>query len=345
MDHIATLRQVPLFGGLSDTEVAKLRSIMEASLFSSGDILIREGEVGSRFFVITGGRVQFLTHNSCGEEIVLDEAGPGGFFGELSLLTGEPRAARVRALEDVETLSLDRPEFLGFLGEHPQASIEILKVIGRRLSRADALLRQTAARNVNQESDEKLTIGDRIAEGFATFMGSWTFIIGQTGLIILWMIVNAIAWIKHWDPYPFILLNLMLGFQSAYAAPLLMMSQNREAQKDRLSAEIDHQVNTQAELKIGSVMKHLEELERQIYRNHQEHCAILSAITASHAAANGGNGAAPPQGGAPASEAPVLAPLPTAAGAAADPGQLTGIPGLLMKLLRQIPTEPRKRAR
>jgi uncharacterized membrane protein len=90
-------------------------------------------------------------------------------------------------------------------------------------------------------------------------MGSWPFIIVQSILLIAWMAVNATAWIRHWDPYPFILLNLALSFQAAYAAPIIMMSQNRQAVKDRLMAEQDYIVNTKAEEEIKAVMQHLEQ--------------------------------------------------------------------------------------
>jgi uncharacterized membrane protein len=87
--------------------------------------------------------------------------------------------------------------------------------------------------------------------------------------------LNITAWINHWDPYPFILLNLALSFQAAYAAPFIMMSQNRQSDKDRLAAEIDHQVNSKAELEVGLLIHRMDDLERQMHRNHREHLAIL----------------------------------------------------------------------
>jgi len=112
--------------------------------------------------------------------------------------------------------------------------------------------------NVNQLHAESMTLGQRASDAFASAVGSWTFIIVQSIILAFWITLNAIAWIEHWDPYPFILLNLALSFQAAYAAPIIMMSQNRQALKDRLAAEEDYRINSKAEEELEAVMKHLE---------------------------------------------------------------------------------------
>ena len=105
-----------------------------------------------------------------------------------------------------------------------------------------------------------LTRGQRIADAVAATMGSWKFIIVQSTLLAAWVTLNVTAWQQHWDPYPFILLNLALSFQAAYAAPFIMMSQNRQQEIDRISAENDHQVNLKAELEIELVHSKLNAL-------------------------------------------------------------------------------------
>ena len=113
--------------------------------------------------------------------------------------------------------------------------------------------------NINKIDAEKLTPGQRIADRLATVMGSWGFIITQSIILTFWITLNVIAYMNHWDPYPFILLNLALSFQAAYAAPIIMMSQNRQAAKDRLMAEQDYEVNIKAEDELKSIMNHLEQ--------------------------------------------------------------------------------------
>jgi uncharacterized membrane protein len=113
-------------------------------------------------------------------------------------------------------------------------------------------------RNVNAVVAEQMTTGDHVADAVAATMGSWRFIAIQSALLLVWVILNVVGWIKHWDPYPFILLNLALSFQAAYSAPIIMMSQNRLAQKDRIMAEEDYRVNHVAEDEIRAIIAHLE---------------------------------------------------------------------------------------
>ena len=101
-----------------------------------------------------------------------------------------------------------------------------------------------------------------MADKFATVMGSWHFIIIQSAILAVWVSLNVAGWVRQWDPYPFILLNLMLSFQAAYAAPIIMMSQNRQAMKDRLSAEHDYEVNLKAELEIEDLHAKLDALRQ-----------------------------------------------------------------------------------
>jgi uncharacterized membrane protein len=97
--------------------------------------------------------------------------------------------------------------------------------------------REPVTRNVNEEHDERLTLGDRVADRVASVIGSWRFIIVMSFVLTAWIAFNVFGWVRQWDPYPFILLNLALSFQAAYAAPVIMMSQNRQEVKDRLRAD------------------------------------------------------------------------------------------------------------
>ena len=120
--------------------------------------------------------------------------------------------------------------------------------------------------DVNKAADEQLTVGQRIADGVAATMGSWRFIIIQSCILVAWLILNSIALINHWDSYPFILLNLALSFEAAYAAPIIMMSQNRQASKDRLTAESDYHCNVKGEEEIRHIMEHLDHQDTVILR-------------------------------------------------------------------------------
>jgi uncharacterized membrane protein len=124
-------------------------------------------------------------------------------------------------------------------------------------------------RNVNELLEEKLTFGQRAADWTTNVMGSWRFIIVQSVLLVLWVILNAVAWTKHWDPYPFILMNLVLSLQAAYTAPIIMMSQNRQAMRDRLDAHNDYLVNQKAEEEVRAILDHLAAQDQALTQIHQ----------------------------------------------------------------------------
>ena len=120
---------------------------------------------------------------------------------------------------------------------------------------------ETTRTNWHARHRTQLTFGQRVADAVAATMGSWTFIIAQSVILMLWIILNVIAWISHWDPYPFILLNLALSFQAAYAAPFIMISQNRQAERDRHQAEEDFRTNVEAEHRIEALQRKLAAIE------------------------------------------------------------------------------------
>jgi uncharacterized membrane protein len=113
------------------------------------------------------------------------------------------------------------------------------------------------------KSAHDLTVGQRIADAVASMMGSWTFIIIQSVILLIWIVLNITAYVQNWDPYPFILLNLALSFQAAYAAPFIMMSQNRQQDIDRKAAEHDYQINIKAELEIELLHQKIDELREK----------------------------------------------------------------------------------
>jgi uncharacterized membrane protein len=136
-------------------------------------------------------------------------------------------------------------------------------------------------KNVNEAFEKQLTFGQRASDRIANIVGSWPFIIVQSILLAMWVVLNVAAVIRHWDPYPFILMNLVLSMQAAYTAPIIMMSQNRQAERDRLEAHNDYIINKKAEEEIRSVMNHLEtqaEVLMQIYQifNDQKEQAVQS---------------------------------------------------------------------
>jgi len=120
-----------------------------------------------------------------------------------------------------------------------------------------------SAKTWHETHRQNLSFGQRIADGLARAMGSWLFIIIQTIFVIIWMIFNIVAYVYHWDPYPFILLNLLFSTQAAYAAPIIMMSQNRQNDRDRFQATADYKTNVEAKEEIEEMQKAIWRIENE----------------------------------------------------------------------------------
>ena len=118
-------------------------------------------------------------------------------------------------------------------------------------------------KNWHEEHIDISTVGQKLADSVATGMGSWRFIIIQTIIVAIWMGLNVLGFGQHWDPYPFILLNLLFSTQAAYAAPIIMMAQNRQSDRDRAQAQADYQTNLDAKLEIEALQKHLSLIETE----------------------------------------------------------------------------------
>ncbi|MGH8453808.1 MAG: DUF1003 domain-containing protein [Nevskiales bacterium] len=261
----AMLAEVPLFSLLDERERKTLAEILESKPFDKGDTIFAFGDAGDCLYLLRSGRVEIYVENTEGEKIVLSAVEPGELFGEISLFDGGARTASAVAVEDSHTLVFDRDHLLEFVRRHPSAALDLLTIMGRRLRNTDELLRSRVSRNLNEEEEERLTFGQRVADRVATFGGSWTFILLFGGFLLTWMVVNALLLAQRaFDPYPFILLNLALSALAALQAPVIMMSQNRQSTKDRLKADLDYQVNLKAELEVAQLHGKIDRVYEQM---------------------------------------------------------------------------------
>jgi uncharacterized membrane protein len=271
--------EVPIFGLLDDEEREALAQMMNSRDFKQGETVFHYGDPGGEIFILRSGHVELFVENTDGEKIVLAENEQGDVIGELSFLDGGPRTATAVAREDTQMLVLDRVRLLDFIDQHPHAAMDVLTVIGRRLRATDELLRTQVSRNPNVEEEDRLTFGQRIADKVASFGGSWTFIIIFGVILAIWVIFNSTALLaKHFDPYPYILLNLFLSMIASIQAPVIMMSQNRQSAKDRLKSDLDYEVNLKAELEVA----HLHRKVDHIYERIEDHFAKLERNNHTH---------------------------------------------------------------
>jgi uncharacterized membrane protein len=258
---VSLLADVPIFRFLDDTERGTLAALFEERTCGVGETIFHRGEPGDELFLVKEGRVNVFVTSDVGEMISLANAAAGDVFGEISLLDGGPRTASAAAVDVTTVLTLDREKLLELVQRHPHVALDLLTVMGQRLRATDELLRTGVARNLNEEEDEQMTFGERIADRVASFGGSWTFIIIFGSFLLAWIILNSILLArKPFDPYPYILLNLFLSMTAAVQAPVIMMSQNRQTIKDRMRADLDYQINLKSELEVAELHRKLDHL-------------------------------------------------------------------------------------
>src|SRR6266567_4859092 len=180
----------------------------------------------------------------------------------MALIDGRQRSADASVVEDARLAILSRLSFLAFVRSNPDVAIEMLGALTDRLRRTDELLRSRVSRNANEEERARLTVADRAADMIAEFGGSWKFIGASIGLIIFWIVMNSLI-ARAFDPAPYQMLNLVLAVIAGMQAPIIMMSQNRQGEKDRLRADLDYQVNLKNELSLAEVLRRLDVIESE----------------------------------------------------------------------------------
>ncbi len=256
-----TLRSVPLFRALDDPSAEELCALLTTRDVQAGTPLFHRGEPGDSMYLVESGRVRISVKDADGHDTTLAEMGHGDFFGEMSLLDGHARSADATASVDSRLAVLPRSDFRSFLRKNPDVALGILTALTQRLRRTDDLLRHRVSRNANEEEAARITLADRAADLIAEFGGSWKFIGASIAFSLLWIMFNTWFLFRPFDEYPYVLLNLVLGMVAGLQAPIIMMSQNRQGEKDRLRADLDYRVNLKNELLLSEVLRRLESLE------------------------------------------------------------------------------------
>ena len=260
---IEALRSVPLFASLDDEAAKDLRNLLSDRVVPRNTRLFRQGDKGDAMYLIESGRVRISIRDDESQEVTLAELAQGDFFGEMSIIDGRQRSADANVIEDAQLAILSRDSFLSFVRTKPDVALEMLSALTDRLRRTDELLRSRVSRNANEEEAARSTVADRAADLIAEFGGSWKFIGVSIALIIFWIIFNSVILIRGFDPAPYQMLNLVLAVIAGMQAPIIMMSQNRQGEKDRLRADLDYQVNLKNELSLAEVLRRLDVLESE----------------------------------------------------------------------------------
>lgn len=254
------LREVPLFALLDDDELAVLAGQVDVKHFTTRQRIYKRGDAGGKAYILASGQVTVSTIDEDHQEVTVHNPAPGEFFGFASMLEQTPHQTDATALEESDCIEIDRHDISVLLQQKPHAGLDILTVMGRQIHAAQELVRVRSLRNPNEVIEEESTLGQRVADSVAHFGGSWTFIITFAVILISYSGLNVWLGKGAWDPYPFILLNLFLSMLAAVQAPVIMMSQNRQDQKDRVRSELDFSVNRRAEMEIQGLAQKMNSL-------------------------------------------------------------------------------------
>jgi uncharacterized membrane protein len=244
------LKQIPLFALLDDDEIAVLAGQVEIKEFAPRQRIYKIGEPSVHAYIVVSGSARVTTVDEDQQEVVVDQPGPGEFFGFASMMEQIPHRTEATAVEESVCVEMDRNDLFALVQRKPHAGMDLLTALARQIHAAQDLVRSRAMRNPNDVIEDETTTPQRIADAVARFGGSWAFIILFGVILLVYSTINIFLGHRAWDPYPFILLNLFLSMLAAIQAPVIMMSQNRQDQRDRLRSELDFQVNRRAESEI-----------------------------------------------------------------------------------------------
>lgn len=255
------LGQVPLFADLDEAERAVLAGRVRLVRFAAGHVLFNSGDPGDSMYVIQSGEVQVFVKTKTGERVVLETAGPRDFFGEISLLDGGSRTAAALATKDVEAFEVSRADLDELFRLKPAAALDLLSAAGRRLRQTALLLRNTASRNVNEEVADSRTVVMKVADWIADFSGSLPFLFIHIAFFFFWIILNTqLFTFVNFDPFPFGLLTTIVSLEAIILSVFVLLSQNRQAERERVRSDVEYDVNLKAELQIQHLHEKLDRL-------------------------------------------------------------------------------------
>jgi CRP/FNR family cyclic AMP-dependent transcriptional regulator len=259
------ISNIRMFELLNEDDRQALAKVVDELTVPEGHTLFQAGDPGDSLFIVREGTIELFIKDTAGQKIVLTVAEPGDMFGELAMLDTGPRTATALALSESEVLVLDREDLILLFRRKPEAALHMLAALSGLTRKADELLRTRVSRNANEEMEVHSTPLQRVADWIAWFSGSMPFLMINGGWFIIWIVLNTLilGTAAAFDPYPFGLLTMIVSLEAIFLSCFVLVSQNRQAEKDRVRADIEYEVNIKAELEVA----HLHEKTDRLYEN------------------------------------------------------------------------------
>lgn len=271
------LAEVPLFSLLSDDDRAVLCKQIDVENHEKGHELFAYGDPGDSMMVVVKGEVELFVKNKTGERTLLETVKPGDFFGEITLLDQGPRTASAVCATDVELLVVDREDLDELFRKNPSSALTVLAATGKRLRTTATFIRNTATRNENEVVQDNRTLVMRVADWIADFSGSLPFLFIHLGIFFVWIITNVhlFKW-GDYDPFPFGLLTMVVSLEAIILSVFVLLSQNRQIERERVRANIEYDVNLKAELQIQQLHEKFDGMNATL----QKRLSVLEKNTA-----------------------------------------------------------------
>jgi CRP/FNR family transcriptional regulator, cyclic AMP receptor protein len=238
---------VGLFELLSENERRMLAKIGGTTAIPAGQILFQTGEPGGTLYVVESGKVEIYLKDHAGQKILLKTAECGDFFGEVSLFDARARTATAVAAADCRLLALRRE-----VRQNPETALGMLAAMGGMIRAADKLLQSKVSRNVNEMMENTMSPLERATDWVAWFSGSLQFLALTAVWFAVWIAVNTLPLgIPFFDPFPFGLLTMIVSLEAIFLSCFVLISQNRQAEKDHLRSDVEYEINIKAEMEIA----------------------------------------------------------------------------------------------
>ncbi|HLM57119.1 MAG TPA: DUF1003 domain-containing protein [Pyrinomonadaceae bacterium] len=270
-------RGIEFFNLLDEEDRGSLAEVVDLRRLEAGETLFRAGEPGDSLYLVRDGEVELFINDNAGQKIILTVAGAGDFFGEIALLDQGPRTATAAALNAAELIEFDRDDLMLLFGRKPDAALAMLAAMGRMTRKADELLRQRVSRNVNEEVEERLTPLQKISDALAWFSGSMLFLFLHAAWFTVWIVLNTVILPDPFDPFPFGLLTMIVSLEAIFLSCFVLISANRQAQKDKVRGDIEYDVNVKAELEVAHLHEKTDHVHAEMLRRFERLERLLAA--------------------------------------------------------------------
>jgi CRP/FNR family transcriptional regulator, cyclic AMP receptor protein len=268
----SALDGVEFFNILGDDDRRMLAEVVDLVRLKDGETLFRAGDPGESLFLVRNGEIELYVRDNAGQKIILDIERPGDFFGEIALLDAGARTATAVSLTDCELIELDRDDLLLLFKQKPDAALSMLAAMGRMTRKADELLRMRVSRNVNEIEEARLTGVQRVADWLAAFSGSMNFLFLHAAWFGVWIVLNTLV-LPHnpdgtrgFDPFPFGLLTMIVSLEAIFLSTFVLISQNRQVEKDKVRSDIEYEVNIKAEMEVAELHQKTDHLHAEMQR-------------------------------------------------------------------------------